>query len=138
MTGKAAATRKQAMNASPLTNRKTSLWRKAVKNRTLLLMCLPAIAFFLAFSYIPMPGAYIAFTKFNYNKGIFGSDFIGFKNFEFLFSSGQLALLLRNTVLYNLAFILLGNLLQLTFAILLGEVKSTVFKKVTQSMMFLP
>ncbi len=138
MTGKVADTRRQAMNTSSLTNRKTTLWRKAAKNRTLLLMCLPAIAFFLAFSYIPMPGAYIAFTKFNYNKGIFGSDFIGFKNFEFLFSSGQLSLLLRNTVLYNLAFILLGNLLQLTFAILLGEVKSKVFKKVTQSMMFLP
>ncbi len=138
MSEKAAAARGRVVNTSPLTYRKMSLWRKLVQNRTLLLMCLPAILFFLAFSYAPMPGAYIAFTKFNYNKGIFGSPFIGFQNFQFLFQSGQLALLLKNTVLYNLAFVLLGNLLQLTFAILLNEVKSKAFKKLTQSMMFLP
>ncbi len=118
--------------------KKTSIWRRAVQNRTLLLMCLPAILFFLAFSYAPLPGTYIAFTKFNYAKGIFGSPFIGWKNFQFLFQSGQLTLLLKNTVLYNLAFILLGNFFQLTFAILLNEVKSKAFKKLTQSMMFLP
>ena len=101
-------------------------------------MCLPAILFFLAFSYAPMPGAYIAFTKFNYAKGIFGSPFVGFQNFKFLFQSGQLELLLKNTILFNLAFVLLGNFLQLTFAILLNEVKSRAFKKLTQSMMFLP
>ena len=138
MLGKAVAARNQVVNTSPLTYRKTSFLRKVGQNRTLLMMCLPAILFFLAFAYAPMPGAYIAFTKFIYNKGIFGSDFIGFKNFEFLFSSGQLTLLLRNTVLYNLAFILLGNFFQLTFAILLNEVKSKAFKKLTQSMMFLP
>ncbi len=138
MPGKAVAARNQVVNTSPLTYRKTPLLRKLSQNGTLLMMCLPAILFFLAFSYIPMPGAYIAFTKFFYNKGIFGSEFIGFKNFEFLFTSGQLTLLLRNTVLYNLAFILLGNFLQLTFAILLNEVKSKMFKKLTQSMMFLP
>lgn len=101
-------------------------------------MCLPAILFFFAFAYAPMPGAYIAFTKFEYNKGIFGSRFVGFANFKFLFESGQLALLLRNTMLYNVAFILIGNFLQLTFAILMNEVKSKAFKKITQSMMFLP
>ena len=138
MLGKTVVARNQVVNTSPLTYRKTSFLRKVGQNRTLLLMCLPAILFFLAFAYAPMPGAYIAFTKFIYNKGIFGSDFIGFKNFEFLFSSGQLTLLLRNTVLYNLAFILLGNFFQLTFAILLNEVKSKMFKKLTQSMMFLP
>jgi putative aldouronate transport system permease protein len=101
-------------------------------------MCLPAIVFFLVFAYIPMPGSYIAFTKFNYAKGIFGSPFIGWKNFQFLFTSGQLALLLRNTVLYNLTFIIIGNFLQVSFAIMLNEVASRRFKKYTQSMMFLP
>ena len=81
-----------------------------------------------------MPGAYIAFTKFNYNKGIFGSPFIGWKNFQFLFGNGQLLLLLRNTVFYNLVFILLGNFLQVLLAILLNEVQSKAFKKATQSM----
>jgi putative aldouronate transport system permease protein len=110
-------------------------WRQ---NQTLLFMCAPAMLFFLLFNYLPMPGAYIAFTKFNYAKGIFKSQFIGLQNFKFLFASGQLTLLLRNTVLYNLAFILIGNFLQLFFAILLNEVKSKLFKKLTQSMMFLP
>lgn len=119
-------------------SRQESLGRKIVRNKTLLLMCLPAILFFFLFSYLPMPGAYIAFTKFNYAKGIFGSPFVGWRNFAFLFSSGQLTLLLRNTVLYNLAFILLGNFTQLFLAILLNEVASKWFKKVTQSMMFLP
>jgi putative aldouronate transport system permease protein len=101
-------------------------------------MCLPAVAFFFVFSYMPMPGSYVAFTRFDYGKGIFASQFIGLKNFQFLFRSGQLVLLLKHTVLYNLAFILLGNFLQLTFAILLNEVRSKRYKKTAQSMMFLP
>ena len=118
--------------------RKPSLWHVIAQNKTLLLMCVPAIVFFFVFSYMPMPGAYIAFTNFQYNKGIWASPFIGLQNFKFLFQSGQLGLLLRNTILYNLAFIVLGNVLQLTFAILLNEVQSKRYKKVTQSMMFLP
>ncbi|MGN0777832.1 MAG: sugar ABC transporter permease, partial [Aristaeellaceae bacterium] len=118
--------------------KKPSIWRVISQNRTLILMCVPAIVFFFVFSYMPMPGAYIAFTNFQYNKGIWGSPFVGLKNFAFLFSSGQLTLLLRNTILYNLAFIILGNVLQLLFAILLNEVRSAWFKKTSQSLMFLP
>lgn len=110
------------------------LWQ----NKTLILMCLPAIAFFFIFCYMPMPGMYIAFVKYNYSLGIFNSPFVGLKNFTFLFTSGQLLLLLRNTVLYNLAFIIIGNVLQVFFAILLNEVQCKVFKKTTQSLMFLP
>ena len=122
----------------PAHKHRQSLWSKVVQSRTLLLMCVPAITFFFVFSYLPMPGAYIAFTNFNYAKGIWDSPFVGFKNFQFLFQSGQMTVLLRNTILYNIGFIVLGNLLQISFAILLNEVRSKVFKKVTQSMMFLP
>ena len=124
--------------AAPSLVHRESFWYKVKRSRVLLLMCFPAILFFFLFSYLPMPGAYIAFTKFNYNKGIFGSPFIGWKNFQFLFGNGQLLLLLRNTVFYNLVFILLGNFLQVLLAILLNEVQSKAFKKTTQSMMFLP
>ncbi len=117
---------------------KRSFFYLVKQNRTLIIMCLPAIAFFFVFSYMPMPGAYIAFTNFNYAKGIWDSPFIGLQNFKFLFTSGQLSLLLRNTVLYNIAFIVLGNILQLAFAIMISEVRSKAFKKVTQSIMFLP
>ena len=129
---------KKGVAVSPKSYRKPSLWHVIAQNKTLLLMCVPAIVFFFVFSYMPMPGAYIAFTNFQYNKGIWASPFVGMQNFKFLFQSGQLGLLLRNTILYNLAFIVLGNVLQLTFAILLNEVQSKRYKKVTQSMMFLP
>ena len=118
--------------------KKETLWCKVKRSRTLLLMCAPAILFFFLFSYMPMPGSYIAFTKFNYNAGIFKSPFIGLKNFEFLFTSGQLKALLTNTVLYNVAFFAAGTVFQLTFAILLNEVRSRWFKRLTQSVMFLP
>lgn len=112
---------------------------KRLKNsRTLIFMCLPAILFFILFSYAPMPGAYVAFTKFNYASGIFGSKFLGFENFKFLFTSGQLWLLLRNTVLYNLAFIFIGNIVAMLVAILLNEVASRGFRRVSQSILFMP
>lgn len=101
-------------------------------------MSMPAILFFIVFHYIPMPGAYIAFTDFNYQAGIFGSRFVGFDNFKFLISSGKLWMLTRNTVLYNVAFIVFGNVLQIGVALLLNEVRSKPFRKVTQSLMFLP
>ena len=113
-------------------------FKNFMKSRTLLLMCLPAIVFFFMFSYMPMPGIYVAFTDFNYAAGIFGSRFIGLRNFEFLFVSGQLALLLRNTVLYNLVFIILGNVIQMSVAILLNEIRLKYFRKITQSLLFLP
>ncbi len=118
--------------------RKMTFWQKVYKYRVLLLMCLPAILFFLAFSYAPMPGIYVAFVKYNYRDGIFGSKFVGLRNFEFLFTSGKLLELTRNTILYNLAFIILGNVLAIFVAILLNEIRCKWFKKVSQTMMFLP
>lgn len=109
-----------------------------IQSRTLLFMCLPAIVFFLVFSYAPLPGIWIAFTNFNYNDGIFGSPFVGLKNFEFLLKSGQLWLLTRNTILYNIAFIVLGNILQIAIAVMMNEVRLKYFKKLSQGIMFLP
>lgn len=123
---------------NPKIGRQLTFWQKVYKYRVLLLMCTPAILFFFIFSYIPMPGVYIAFTNFNYAKGIFGSDFIGFDNFKFLFTSGKITMLTRNSILYNIAFIILGNTLQIFVAILLNEIRSKYFKKVTQTFMFLP
>ena len=118
--------------------KKRNLLKTLSRNKTLLLMCLPAITFFVVFNYCPMPGAYIAFTNFNYGLGIFKSEFIGFENFKFLINSGKLWMLTRNTILYNLAFIIFGNILQVSIAVLLNEVASKWFKKVSQSIMFLP
>ena len=111
-----------------------TLWRY----RVLELMCLPAVVFFFLFSYMPMPGIWVAFVKYNYRDGIFGSKFVGLKNFQFLAESGKLFDLTKNTILYNIAFIILGNFLAILVAILLNEMQSKLFKKVSQTMMFLP
>ncbi len=117
---------------------KKSLSRKFKDNKILLLMCVPAILFFVVFNYCPLPGVYIAFTNYNFRDGIFGSPFVGLKNFEFLAESGQLWMLTKNTILYNLVFIVLGNLLQIALAIMLNEIRCKWFKKVSQTFMFLP
>ncbi len=112
--------------------------KKVWNSKTLLLMCLPAVVFFIVFSYMPLPGIWVAFVDYNYRSGIFGSHFVGMKNFEFVAQSGQLWTLTRNTILFNAAFILLDNLLAVIVAILLKEIQSKLFRKVTQTMMFLP
>lgn len=117
---------------------KKPLWSILKDSKTLLLMCLPAVVFFVIFSYLPLPGIYIAFTNYNFKDGIFGSPFVGFKNFEFLIKSGKLWDLTKNTLMYNLAFIIIGNILQITLAVMLNEIRSKWFKKVSQTIMFLP
>ena len=118
--------------------RKHGFFYNLKKYRVLTLMCVPAMIFFFAFNYMPLPGIYVAFVKYNYRDGIFGSKFVGLQNFEFLWESGKLLSLTKNTILYNLAFILLGNLLAVVVAILLNEMRCKWFKKVSQTMMFLP
>lgn len=117
---------------------KGSLAKRLFNSKTLILMCVPAIIYFIAFSYAPLPGIYVAFVNYNYRKGIFGSPFVGLKNFDFVAKSGKLWTLTQNTILFNLAFIILDNLLAVTVAILLKEIQSKMFRKVSQTMMFLP
>jgi putative aldouronate transport system permease protein len=111
---------------------------KLKKNRTLLIMLLPAIIFFLLFAYIPMAGVIIAFKSYNYTGGILGSPWSGLNNFKFLFKSGDALNIAKNTLLYNTAFMLVGNFLQIASAIILAQITAKRFKKITQSFMFLP
>jgi putative aldouronate transport system permease protein len=101
-------------------------------------MLLPAILYFIVFHYIPMPGSYIAFVDYNVTKGIFGSPFIGFKNFQFLVRNGDLWHITRNTLLYNLTFLVLGNLIQIFLAVMLSEIGSAPYKRIAQSIILLP
>lgn len=117
---------------------KSGFMREFSRNKVMFLMIAPTLLFFIVFSYIPMVGVYYAFTKFDFDGGLFGSEFIGLKNFEFLFQSGILWDLTKNTVLYNLAFIILGNIMQIICAIFLAQLASKWFKKTAQSLMFLP
>ena len=107
------------------------------KNWVLFLMLIPLCVFFLINSYLPMIGIYFAFVNFNFSDGLWASPFVGLKNFEFLFQS-QMGRLIRNTVLYNVVFIGLGNVLQIFFAILISQLTVKWFKKTGQTLMFMP
>ena len=89
-------------------------------------------------NYIPMFGMSIAFKKLNFREGIWGSPWVGFKNFKFLFASADAWIITRNTILYNVAFFIVGNALAITIAILINEIQSRVAKKAYQSLILLP
>lgn len=104
----------------------------------LLLMLLPATLYVVIFSYIPMTGIVLAFKKYQYAGGIYGSPWNGLDNFKALLISGKLGQVTRNTLLYNIAFILLGVVFEMGSAILINELTKKWFKKTAQSFMFLP
>ena len=107
------------------------------RNWILFVFLIPCFIYFLINNYLPMSGVYFAFTQFNFRDGLFYSPFIGFKNFEFLFHA-NLWPLTRNTILYNIVFIGLGNILQIFFAILVSQVGAKWFKKTSQTLIFMP
>ncbi|MEK0317819.1 ABC transporter permease [Cohnella sp. 56] len=119
-------------------SRKNGFIQELVKNRILFLMLLPVLVYFFINNYLPMIGIYYAFVRFDFNTSLFKLDFVGLQNFDFLWKSGKLLELTYNTIGYNAIFIILGNVLSITVAILVSEVKSKWFKKITQSVLFLP
>lgn len=117
---------------------RNGFWKDVAKYKTLLLMLTPAVLFFLLFAYVPMGGIVLAFKQYNYAGGVFGSPWNGLDNFKFFFESGDAWRVTRNTALYNIAFITVNNLLQIFAAILLFEVAGKWFRKITQTVLFLP
>jgi len=101
------------------------------------IMALPGLTYLVINNYIPMPGLVLAFKKYSVKKGIFGSPWVGFKNFEYLFKTNDAWIITRNTIGYNLVFIVLGTFCSIALAIILSET-TTKFKKVYQSVLLLP
>ena len=114
------------------------LLKDVSKNWEMYLMILPAVLFFIIFSYIPMVGIVIAFKNYNITDGIFGSPWAGLSNFKFFFQSGTAWTVTRNTVLYNLAFLSVNVILEVTVAIFISELGKSKFFKFCQSAMLLP
>ena len=113
-------------------------FKKVYKYRAFLLMLLPGVLYTLIFAYYPMTGIVLAFKKYTYAGGIWGSKWNGFENFKFFFQSGQAGLVTKNTVLYNIAFIVINTVTQIAVAVFLTEIHSKHYRKVSQSIMFLP
>jgi putative aldouronate transport system permease protein len=108
------------------------------KNWVLTLMILPSMIYVFIFSYLPLPGIIIAFKNYNYRKGILGSSWCGFQNFEFLFSTGVIARVTFNTVFYNIAFMIVDITLELTVAVILSEIAGKLYKKISQTLLLMP
>lgn len=102
------------------------------------LMLLPGVAYFIINNYIPMYGITIAFRKLNFRLGILNSPFCGLDNFRFLFASGSMGPIIRNTILYNVAFIIIGIIFNVTVALLFNEIRGKLVKKFYQTSILLP
>ena len=122
--------------------RNKSIFKKLKENGEFLLLTLPGTLWFLVFAYLPMIGIIIAFKNWRISGGfiesLIKSEWVGFDNFKFLFNSSDAWLITRNTVLYNIVFIILGIVLPVTLAILLKELLNKRLSKFYQSSMFLP
>ena len=104
----------------------------------LYLMFLPGVIYLFVNCYIPMFGIQIAFRQYNARDGIYGSPWCGLDNFEFLFRTDDAFVMTRNTLLYNLVFIVLGTVLAIAVAIILNEVRSKSAKQVYQTVILIP
>lgn len=118
--------------------RKRTFRKKLKRYRMLFLLMVPGIAYLLLNNYLPMLGIIIAFKDINYAKGILASEWVGLKNFEYLFTTSDAFIITRNTLLYNAAFIAVNTFLAVALAILLHEVRHKLLKKFFQSAMLLP
>ena len=101
-------------------------------------MFIPGAVYLFINSYIPMFGIQIAFRQYNAAKGVFGSPWIGFKNFEFLIKTKDAWIMVRNTLLYNLVFIFLGTVLAVATAIILSEIRNKKAKQTYQTIILIP
>ncbi len=102
------------------------------------IMGIPGFIYIFVNNYMPLYGLLIAFKNYNYKDGVTDSPFVGLKNFEYLFSSKDAWVITRNTIGYNLLFILLSTILGVALAIFLNEVKSKLGKKIYQTSILLP
>ncbi len=118
--------------------RKKNRKKKIRRYYMLYLMMIPGLLYLLINNYTPMAGLYLAFKNIDFRKGLLGSDWIGFKNFEFLFKSTDAFIITRNTILYNLTFIVINTVLAVFLSILLNEIVSIKKIKLYQSLILLP
>ncbi|WP_120462891.1 ABC transporter permease [Paenibacillus aceti] len=120
--------------------RKGTRWRK--QDTELTLLALPTTIWYILFCFLPMFGIIIAFKDFKISGGflsnVFKSSWSGFKNFEFLFKSNDAWIIIRNTLGYNLIFIILNIVIPVTLALMIGHLHNRKAGKIYQTMMFLP
>jgi len=123
---------------NPAKRRRTEYISNIIHNPMLYLMALPVIAYYIIFHYLPMYGIVIAFKDYVPARGVLESNWVGLKHFESFFSSTYFPRLLRNTLSINLKELLFSFPVPILFAILLNEVRSTKFRRISQSITYMP
>ncbi|WP_040952829.1 ABC transporter permease [Gorillibacterium massiliense] len=120
--------------------KRNGLIRDLIRNRQLLVMFMPVAVLLFLFCYMPLSGLIIPFKNFEFNKGIFGSDWAHplLTNFNYLLTSDVAFRAIRNTILLNILFITVGLIFEVGFALMLNELRNKYFKRITQSITFLP
>jgi putative aldouronate transport system permease protein len=116
----------------------TVIFKRFSKEWSLHLLLVPGVLFAIVFCYIPMTGILIAFERFIPTRGIFGSPWVGWDNFRFMFANPDIKRILMNTVYIASMKIVGGLLVPITIAILLNEVRKEVFKRTVQTLVYLP
>lgn len=121
---------------------KHGFFKELTKNKALFLMLLPGALILFLYNYLPMFGIVVAFKNYRIDGGFFSSllnsEWSGFGNFEYLFRSPDAFNMIRNTLLYNIAFVTSCTIIAIAFAIMLNEIYSRKLSKFYQSAMFLP
>lgn len=102
------------------------------------IMMLPAIIYLIINNYMPLAGIVLAFKEYTVKGGIFGSKFVGLNNFKYLFQTRDAWIITRNTLLYNVAFIIIGTIFSIFIAILMSEVRGRRVKKLYQTVTLYP
>lgn len=104
----------------------------------LVLLTIPGLVYLIINNYIPIAGLFIAFKNINYSKGLWGSPWCGLKNFKYLFATADAWIITRNTVCYNLVFILINTVVAVAVAIMLNDLRSKRLVKLSQTSILLP
>jgi putative aldouronate transport system permease protein len=117
---------------------KTALAKKRYSNLPLALIALPGVLYLIINNYVPMLGVFLAFKSYSLRKGVFGSDWCGLDNFKFLFQTKDAFIMTRNTLVYNLAFIVIGTVLSIAVAIMMCELGERKRVKGFQALLLLP
>lgn len=132
----------RAVPVSPGSKAKTGFWKLAIKdvkkNQCIYLMLIPVLLFYLLFHYKPMYGAIIAFKDFTPTRGIWGSPWVGFEHFRTFLDSYNFWGVLKNTVLMSLLDLIFGFPAPIILALLLNEIRGTVFKRTVQTITYMP
>ncbi len=117
---------------------KKTPWKKIKKSKYLYLMMLIPLVYYVLFHYMPLYGVLISFKDYKVAKGVWGSPWVGFKWFEKFLTDEYFWKLVRNTLLLNIYGLLWGFPIPIALALMLNEVSSSGFKRIIQSVSYLP